>query len=504
MLARLSPYAFSIASPNAVRGAICHHFAPSLVLHAVEGLASRHPGMSARARPALWQRLVVLVGTIAILTALALAPVETIWVVTLALAVLFVPLIGFRLVAAYGLVRRGNDGGRAPYARVPDHDLPIYTLLVPLYREAHNAPSLVESLTRLDYPAAKLDIKLILEAVDQATIAAARALHLPGNVEIVVVPALHPRTKPKALNYALPLARGEYVVIYDAEDRPERGQLRHALDAFRTGPPDLAAVQARLNLYNASDNWLTRQFTIEYCALFDGLLPALDRLKLPIPLGGTSNHFRVSALNWLMAWDPFNVTEDADLGMRLARNGYRCQMLRSTTYEEAPEHVMIWLRQRTRWLKGYVQTWHVHMRVPGALWRELGPRGFVAFQIMVGGTVLSALAHPWFYVLAGLELAGGGMLARPESLFGWPFWLIAWFDLSAGYIASMGLGLLAVRRRGYRALLKQIPLMPFYWLLISAAAYRALWQFMTARFEWEKTEHGLSSRPARANGGPAR
>ncbi len=130
------------------------------------------------------------------------------------------------------------------------------------------------------------------------------------------------------------------------------------------GPPNLAAVQARLGLYNACDNFLTRQFTVEYCALFDGLLPALDRLELPIPLGGTSNHFRASALKWLMAWDPFNVTEDADLGIRLARSGYRCAMLGSTTYEEAPAGFMSWLRQRTRWLKGYMQTWLVHMRDP--------------------------------------------------------------------------------------------------------------------------------------------
>ena len=188
------------------------------------------------------------------------------------------------------------------------------------------------------------------------------------------MPDLQPRTKPKALNYALPLARGEYVVIYDAEDRPEPGHLRQALRAFRAGPSNLAAVQARLNLYNTNlyntkENWLTRQFTIEYCALFDGLLPALDRLRLPIPLGGTSNHFRASALRWLMAWDPFNVTEDADLGIRLARYGYRCRMLGSTTYEEAPARPMSWLKQRTRWLKGYMQTWRVHMNHPGALWR---------------------------------------------------------------------------------------------------------------------------------------
>jgi len=491
MLARLSPYAFSLASPNAVRGAICHYFAPSFALHAIEGLASRHPGMSARTRPALWQRLAVLTAAIAMLIAMVVAPVETIWTVTLALAFLFVPLIALRLVAAYRLLATTNDA-TAVYPRVPDHELPIYTLLVPLYREAHMLPGLINALTRLDYPTAKLDIKLILEAADRETIAAAHALRLPGNVEIVVVPALHPRTKPKALNYALPLARGEYVVIYDAEDRPEPGQLRQALEAFRTGPANLAAVQARLNAYNARENWLTRQFTIEYCASFDGMLPTLDWLNLPIPLGGTSNHFRASALAWLMAWDPFNVTEDADLGIRLARKGYRCRVLDSTTYEEAPARLMWWLRQRTRWLKGYVQTWLVHMRSPRALWRELGPSGFFAFQVMVGGTIMAALVHPWFYALACFELAEGGLLARPESVFGWPFWLVAWFDLSAGYLATMGLGLLAVRRRFHRVLLLQISLMPLYWLLISAAAYRALWQFMTARFVWEKTEHGAS------------
>jgi cellulose synthase/poly-beta-1,6-N-acetylglucosamine synthase-like glycosyltransferase len=497
MLVRLSPYAFSLASPNAVRGAICHHFAPSFALHAIESLASRHPGMSARTRPALWQRLAVLIAAITVTGAMAVAPVDTVRAITLALAWLFVPLIALRLVAAYRLLAT-TEHAPAVTPRVPDHELPIYTLLAPLYREAHMLPGLIKALTRLDYPAAKLDIKLILEAADRATIAAAHALRLPGNVEIVVVPALHPRTKPKALNYALSFARGEYVVIYDAEDRPEPGQLRQALEAFRTGPPNLAAVQARLNLYNAGENWLTRQFTIEYCALFDGMLPTLDRLNVPIPLGGTSNHFRASALAWLMAWDPFNVTEDADLGIRLARKGYRCLVLDSTTYEEAPARLMWWLRQRTRWLKGYVQTWLVHMRSPRALWRELGPSGFLAFQIVVGGTIMAALVHPWFYVLACFEFARGGLLAQPGTAFGWPFWLVAWFDLAAGYLATMGLGLLAVRRRGYRFLLIQIPLMPVYWLLISAAAYRALWQFMTARFEWEKTEHGLGRVPSPA------
>jgi cellulose synthase/poly-beta-1,6-N-acetylglucosamine synthase-like glycosyltransferase len=264
-------------------------------------------------------------------------------------------------------------------------------------------------------------------------------------------------------------------VIFDAEDRPDRDQLRRAFAVFRRGPPSVACVQAALNIYNASDNWLTRQFTLEYCALFDALLPALDRLRLPIPLGGTSNHFRMAALKWLMAWDPFNVTEDADLGIRLVRSGYRCAVLSSTTFEEAPPALMSWLRQRTRWLKGYMQTWLVHMRSPRKLWRELGPFGFIGFQTIVGGTILSALVHPWFYVLAGIELAQGGLLVPPKAMLGWPFWVIAWFDLLTGYVASMALGFLSAQGRGYRHLFKDVPMMPLYWLMISAAAYRALW-----------------------------
>ena len=191
-----------------------------------------------------------------------------------------------------------------------------------------------------------------------------------------------------------------------------------------------------------------------------------------------------------MAWDPFNVTEDADLGTRLARCGYRCEVITSTTYEEAPRGFGGWLRQRTRWLKGFIQTWLVHMRAPRRLWRELGPRGFVAFQVMVGGTVLSALVHPWFYALVAGELLGGGFMAMPSSLLGLPFWGIAWFDLVTGYVAAMMLAFIAVRRRGLFGLSWQVLLMPVYWLLISAAAYRAVWQFATAPFKWEKTEHG--------------
>ncbi|HET7852801.1 MAG TPA: glycosyltransferase family 2 protein, partial [Methyloceanibacter sp.] len=435
---------------------------------------------------------------LAFAAALVLHAQPAIRALSLALVALFLPVIALRVFAACDMLRRAP--ARIVQARTPDAELPVYTILVPLYREANMLAALTAALSRLDYPAAKLDIKLVLEAVDVETVALARKLRLPGNIEIVVVPDLPPRTKPKALNYALPLARGEYLVIYDAEDRPERDQLRKALAAFQEGPPNLACLQAKLNLYNASDNWLTRQFTIEYDALFEGLLPALDRLQLPIPLGGTSNHFRVSALRWLMAWDAFNVTEDADLGTRLARSRYCCQMLDSTTFEEAPLKLSSWFKQRTRWLKGYMQTWFVHMRQPARLWGELGTAGFLGFQVMIGGTVLSALVHPWFYALAAFDIANGAFLASPAGWLGLPFWLFASLGLGVGYIASMLLGLLALKRRGARELLSQVPLMPFYWLLISGAVYRAVWQFATDPFAWEKTAHGLSRGTNRAAG----
>ena len=499
VLAKLGPSRFSLATARAVRDAVYHYFAPALARGAVETLALRRPDLSARSRTVPWQRTALLVGAAAVLSVLVLAPIETVRTLTLLLALCFVPIIALRACAAWTLGCGALDVETPAPDRAADASLPVYTILAPLYREGHMLPSLLAALRRLDWPAAKLDIKLILEASDRDTISAARAARVPSNVEIVVVPDCAPRTKPKALNHALPLARGEYLVIYDAEDQPDPDQLHRAYRAFQDGPPNLATVQAHLNVYNVRDSWLTRQFTLEYSALFDGLLPLLDRLKLPIPLGGTSNHFRVSALRWLLAWDPYNVTEDADLGTRLARNGYRCSVIASTTYEEAPARLGSWIRQRTRWLKGFIQTWLVHMRRPAALWRDLGPSGFLGFQTVVGGTILSALVHPWFYVLVAAELLVGGFLALPSGLIGLPLWTVAWFDLVVGYGAAMALAGIAARRRGLKGLTWQLALMPLYWLLVSAAAYRALWQFVTAPFKWEKTEHGqaaTSRRPA--------
>ena len=234
---------------------------------------------------------------------------------------------------------------------------------------------------------------------------------------------------------------------------------------------------------------LTRQFTIEYTVLFDCLLPTLRRLGFPVPLGGTSNHFPRDVLEDLGGWDSYNVTEDADLGICLARAGYRVEILSSTTWEEAPASFSGWLCQRTRWLKGWMQTYMVHMRKPHRLLDDLGPGGFVGLHVFMGGVLLSVLVHPWFYILALCDVWAGEMLISAASATGLTLWWVAVFNLIVGYVAGVALGSAAVSARGWRGLAISCFWMPVYWLLISAAAYRALWQLLRAPFYWEKTEH---------------
>ncbi len=346
----------AITTPRDLRATIQHTFADRLTANAIHSLTNRFPGESAGQGLVASQRYALAFLFAAISISGLLIPVITLHVVAGIATLFFGLVVALRVVACINaIVSMPLKWMRHSAPRIADADLPLYTILVPLYRESTVLEELTRALMRLDYPAAKLDIKLIFERVDPETLAVAKKLGLPANFEFVVVPDSHPRTKPKALNYALQFARGDYIVIYDAEDRPGPGQLRKALEAFASGPPNLACVQARLTVYNGAENWLTKQFAIEYAALFSGLLPTLQRLGMPIPLGGTSNHFRASALKWLGAWDAFNVTEDADLGMRLYRHGYECAMLDSETVEEAPCRLKPWLYQRTRWLKGWMR-----------------------------------------------------------------------------------------------------------------------------------------------------
>jgi cellulose synthase/poly-beta-1,6-N-acetylglucosamine synthase-like glycosyltransferase len=385
-----------------------------------------------------------------------------------------------------------------------DADLPSYSVLVPLYREANVLPGLVDALSQLDYPQDRLDVILILERDDIDTRRAAELIELEPYMRVVLVPPGEPRTKPRALNYALQLARGELVVIYDAEDIPEPDQLRRAAAMFRAAGPSLACVQCCLNIDNTQAGWLASQFAIEYTALFDAILPSLHRLRFPIPLGGTSNHFPAALLRAIGAWDPHNVTEDADLGIRLARGRLETRILFSTTWEEAPVRLGSWFRQRTRWLKGWMQTYLVHSRKPGRLRADLGAWRYRGFQILMTGMILSVLLHPLFYVLLIYEMATGRLFANADTFVGLGLLALAGFNLVAGYGSSILLGTVSVWRRGWPLLALQSLAMPVYWLLISAAGYRALLQLFTRPHYWEKTEHGQSRRPVRVRPDAAR
>jgi len=458
---------------------------------AVSGLVSRSPELSASRGLWSWQRGVLIGLAAAGILGCIWQPEPTLIALLAILAVPFLCVVALRAVALWNLFRPPASGVRP--AQSASDETPLYTVLVPLYHEAAVVPHLIDALLRLDYPADRLETMLIVEQVDWRTQAALRAVDLPPHMQVIVVPDGKPRTKPRACQYALQLARGECVVVYDAEDLPEPDQLKRALAALRADPERLGCLQAQLNIYNSNANWLTRQFTIEYTALFDTILPTLERLDLPVPLGGTSNHFRRAVLDAVGGWDPYNVTEDADLGIRLARNGWRVGVLASTTWEEAPPTFRVWRGQRTRWLKGWMQTYLVHMRQPGRLWRELGAKRFLGFQVLMGGMVLSALVHPWFYVLLGFDLWHGKLLGVPDTLVGHTLLWVGIVNLLAGYVSAIALGTVAAARRGRRKLALHALSMPIYWLAISLGAYRALWQLVSAPYYWEKTEH--SARP---------
>jgi cellulose synthase/poly-beta-1,6-N-acetylglucosamine synthase-like glycosyltransferase len=426
-----------------------------------------------------------------LLWGLASAPWTTLTILVLLVNLFYVASIFFKFVLSLvGSADRFHQISDEEVAALDDRTLPIYTILVPVYKEPEVIPILINSLSKLDYPHERLDVIILLEENDQATIEAARAAKPPRYVRLLIVPDSKPKTKPKACNYGLAFARGEYLTIYDAEDIPDPDQLKKAVIAFKKGDPSLVCVQAALNYFNRNENFLTRMFTLEYSYWFDYLLPGLETLKMPIPLGGTSNHFRTDRLRELQGWDPFNVTEDADLGIRASQHGYTVGVINSTTYEEANCALKNWIRQRSRWIKGYMQTWLVHNRHPLRSLRKLGLKNWLAYQFFIGGSFFTFLTSPIMWLLFFYWL-----LTRAHWLQNiFPSWLIylGLFNLLVGNAIGIYLNLVAVFRRGYYDLAFYALLNPIYWQLHSIAAYMALWQLFTKPFYWEKTVHGIS------------
>jgi cellulose synthase/poly-beta-1,6-N-acetylglucosamine synthase-like glycosyltransferase len=373
---------------------------------------------------------------------------------------------------------------------VVDADLPIYTILLPVYKEDKLIKKLIWNLQSLDYPREKLDIKLLIEEDDDKTLNAVRNLDFPAIFEVVIVPFHMPKTKPKACNYGLHFARGKYLTIYDAEDIPDTDQLKKVVTLFNKLPENYICIQSALNYFNRNENFLTRMFTLEYSYWFDYMLPGLDTLDIPIPLGGTSNHFKMDTLIELGAWDPFNVTEDADLGVRAYAKGYKVAIVNSTTYEEANNEPINWIRQRSRWIKGYMQTYLVHMRNPVALWKKIGWKGFLGFNFFVGATPITFLVYP---ILLAIFLSYVVFdLAAIKKLF--PDWVlfISIFNLMVGNILMIYVNMMAVFKRRFYELILFAIANPIYWLMHSVAAYKGLYQLVVKPFYWEKTNHGLS------------
>jgi cellulose synthase/poly-beta-1,6-N-acetylglucosamine synthase-like glycosyltransferase len=392
------------------------------------------------------------------------------------------------------------ETSQSDLAALDERRLPVYSILVPLYKEAGVLPALVAALEGLDYPRTQLDILLLCEEDDDESILAIEAMNLPPHFRLIVVPDAQPKTKPKACNYGLMLARGEVTVIFDAEDRPDPDQLKKVIVAFSKSEPNVTCVQAKLNYYNPEQNLLTRWFTTEYSMWFELLLPGLDADGAPIPLGGTSNHFITERLRDLGAWDPYNVTEDADLGIRLHKAGFRTAMVDSTTLEEANSDLRNWIRQRSRWIKGYLQTYLVHMRNPAKLLKQSGFKGFVSFQLLVGGTFIFLL-NPIFWALTTLFfITQAGFI---QALFPTFVFYLAASMLFVGNFVFLYLNVAGSIQRGLYGLAKYALLTPLYWGLMSIAAWKGAIQLISNPFYWEKTTHGLHTADATAPAPPA-
>lgn len=430
-----------------------------------------------------------------------------------AINILYFVINPFRFYVAYKGIRGKH---RITYVspedtkKLKNEELPVYTILVPLYKEASVLPHVMENIYKMDYPKNKLDVKILLEENDEETIDAARRLGLFGEPEkklgdltqaqyteflkifdAVVVPEGEVRTKPRACNYGLLRSKGEYVVIYDAEDDPEPDQVKKAVVAFNRTGQDCVCLQSHLNFYNPKDNILTRWFSLEYSYWYDHYLEGLDAVNAPIPLGGTSNHFRVKQLRELGSWDPFNVTEDADLGIRIYRRGLKTAMLNSFTYEEANRKLWSWIRQRSRWCKGHMQTYLVHMRHPWKMARDIGWKKFFLFQLTFGGNIILPLINPLLWLITALTLLSPRLFSF--LLFAQWISLITIFNLTVGNLTHILLYMSSAFAKKKYSLGFLAVTMPIYWILISLGAWRGTIHLITKPHQWEKTVHGMSN-----------
>ncbi|HEX9721795.1 MAG TPA: glycosyltransferase family 2 protein [Candidatus Paceibacterota bacterium] len=367
--------------------------------------------------------------------------------------------------------------------------LPFYTILIPLYQEAPIVPQIKQAMEAIDYPSEKLEILITLEEYDAETRKAIEQANFPDHVRLIQLPNVSPKTKPKALNVAFSQVQGEFIVIYDAEIIPDPDQLKKAVLAFRAYP-NIACLQTRLDHYNTEQNLLTRLFNIEFNFYYDLFLPGLQKFGFPLPLSGHSTHFRVEALRKVQAWDPYNVAEDCDMGIALCRMGYRTGVLDSQSKEEAVTSLSAWMRQRTRWMKGFLQSSVVHLRDPIALKKDLGGwKNFVAFLFIVPGNVALNFFNLFYWALLLTWFITHSLFV--QELFAGPVLSISTISFIGGNMLFIYFNAIASFKRRKYGLVKYALLSPLYWLLLAFATGRAVVQLVYSPYQWEKTTHGL-------------
>jgi cellulose synthase/poly-beta-1,6-N-acetylglucosamine synthase-like glycosyltransferase len=475
----------ALLTPTELRRALIQRIAPRLTTMATQGLVDWRPDLSARDRFSPRQAFGAGVYLMLLAMLFAFVPLA-VWIgMHLFSTAFFFSCSGIKAAAAIAYVRRKPAVWTLPR---DTSELPVYSVLVALHREAEVVPQLLVALGKIVWPRDKLEIKLVCEADDRETIDAIRAHNPRSFVEIIEVPPSRPRTKPKALRFAMALTTGEFIVLYDAEDRPHPGQLLESYARFRSVGSKVVCLQAPLQVTNGARSVLARMFAFEYAGLFRAVLPWLAARRQVLPLGGTSNHFRRAALEEIGSWDPHNVTEDADVGVRLFRSGYRAETITLPTLEAAPEEISVWVPQRTRWLKGWLQTWLVHMRQPSALLGEVGLSSFLLVQVLLAGMFFSALLHPIIFMTA-IGYSVWSLMGFP--LASWQLWLLAvdYAILLFSYATFLLLGwrtLSLSERAGFPVV---VLMTPAYWLLTSYAAWLALIEFVRHPHRWNKTPH---------------
>ena len=459
------------------------------------------PGQSARHGFSRRQNVVMIATAVITTLSIILWTQATMRVVVAIATFVYLIAVSHRLWLVRVSLKRGSgiSVSDEDALAVPDDELPSYCLLIPAYKEPEVIGQLISHLEALDYPRDRVVVKLLLEEDDTETLAAARAYDAikPTDlaIDVLILPPGIPQTKPRALNFGLQCSDTDLVTIFDVEDRPEPLQLRRAAVAFQRLGPSYACLQARLEFEDTGVNLLSKWFVVEYLTWFRLFLGGITFSNGVVPLGGTSNHFRREALDAVGAWDPYNVTEDADLGVRLQRNGYDVGLLDSVTLEEVNSDLVHWVKQRSRWQKGYLQTSVVHLHQPTKAFKELGWSRWCQLMMFMAGTPIMAVANFFFWGMFATWLVTRAQII--EQLFPSVIYYLALGSLVIGNLSMVYVSVITLlQSRRHDHLLWSTLLTPLYWVLISVAAVRAVVQLFIDPFHWEKTQHGIGHAPA--------